>query len=102
MNGDLERRYRRVLRLLPGWYRQLWEEDMVAAFLDGWLTGDPEADEYISKAAGPEWAEVAAVGRPGCPAVPGRRGRSAPVLRLGPGHTARGAHRDAGARDAGP
>ena len=61
MSGDLERRYRRVLRLLPGWYRQLWEEDMVAAFLDGWLTGDPEADEYISKAAGPEWAEVASV-----------------------------------------
>ena len=61
MSGDLERRYRRVLRLLPGWYRQLWEEDMVAAFLDGWLTGDPEADEYISKAARPEWAEVASV-----------------------------------------
>ncbi len=61
MSGDLERRYRRVLRLLPGWYRQLWEEDMVAAFLDGWLTGDPEADEYISKAAKPEWAEVASV-----------------------------------------
>jgi hypothetical protein len=61
MSGDLERRYRRVLRLLPGWYRELWEEDMVAAFLDGWLTGDPEADEYISKAAGPEWAEVASV-----------------------------------------
>jgi hypothetical protein len=34
---------------------------MVAAFLDGWLTGDPEADEYISKAARPEWAEVASV-----------------------------------------
>jgi len=61
VSGDLERRYRRVLRLLPGWYRQLWEEDMVAAFLDGWLTGDPEADEYISKAARPEWAEVASV-----------------------------------------
>jgi hypothetical protein len=61
MSGDLERRYRQVLRLLPGWYRQLWEEDMVAAFLDGWLTGDPEADEYISKAARPEWAEVASV-----------------------------------------
>jgi hypothetical protein len=58
---DLEQRYRRVLRLLPGYYRQLWEEDMVAAFLDGWLTGDPEADEYISKAARPEWAEVASV-----------------------------------------
>jgi hypothetical protein len=50
-----------VLRLLPGWYRQRWEEDMVAAFLDGWLTGDPEADEYITWAAGPSWAEVASV-----------------------------------------
>jgi hypothetical protein len=61
MSGNLERRYRRVLRLLPGWYREQWEEDMVAAFLDGWLTGDPEADEYISKAAGPSTAEVASV-----------------------------------------
>ena len=50
-----------MLRLLPGWYREQWEEDIVAAFLDSWLTGDPEADEYISKAAGPSWAEVASV-----------------------------------------
>lgn len=61
MSGNLERRYRRVLRLLPGWYRELWEEDMVAAFLDSWLTGDPEADEYITKVAGPSPAEVASV-----------------------------------------
>jgi hypothetical protein len=61
VSGDLERRYRRVLRLLPGWYRQQWEEDMVAAFLDGWLTGDPETDAYIIKAAGPSGAEVASV-----------------------------------------
>jgi hypothetical protein len=61
VSGDLERRYRRVLRLLPDWYRQQWEEDMVAAFLDSWLTGDPDADEYITKAAGPSWAEVASV-----------------------------------------
>src|ERR1700733_15769862 len=59
MSGDLERRYRRVLRLLPGYYRERWEEDMVAAFLDGWLTGDAEADEFINKVARPEWAEVA-------------------------------------------
>jgi len=38
---DLEQRYRRVLRLLPGYYRDKWEEDMVAAFLDSWLTGWP-------------------------------------------------------------
>jgi hypothetical protein len=61
MSSNLERRYRRVLRLLPGWYRRQWEQDMVAAFLDGWLTGDADADEYISKAAGPGWAETASV-----------------------------------------
>ena len=61
MSSDLERRYRRVLRLLPGWYRQRWEEDMITALLDGWLTGDPETDEYITTAARPEWAEVASV-----------------------------------------
>jgi hypothetical protein len=61
MSGNLERRYRRVLRLLPGWYRDKWEQDMVAAFLDSWLTGDSEADAYITRAAGPSWAEVASV-----------------------------------------
>ena len=29
-----ERQYRRVLQLLPAGYRQLWEEDMVSAYLD--------------------------------------------------------------------
>jgi hypothetical protein len=61
MNSNLERRYRRVVRLLPSWYRGQWEEDMVAAFLDSWLTGDPAADEYIRKVAGPSSAEVASV-----------------------------------------
>ena len=61
MSGELERRYRRVLRVLPRYYREQWEQDMIGAFLDGWLTGDPEADEYISKAARPSWAEVASV-----------------------------------------
>ena len=61
MSGSLEWRYRRVLRLLPGWYREQREEDMVAAFLDSWLTGDPEADEYISRAGGPSLAETASV-----------------------------------------
>jgi len=61
MSSDLERRCRRVVRLLPGWYRQQWEQDMVAAFLDSRLTGDPEADACISKAAGPGWAETASV-----------------------------------------
>jgi hypothetical protein len=61
MSSDLERRYRRVLRLLPGWYRQRWEEDMITALLDGWLTGDPATDEYIGRAAWPGCAEVASV-----------------------------------------
>ena len=33
MNAELERRYRRLLRLLPAGYRRAWEEDMVTAFL---------------------------------------------------------------------
>ena len=33
MSAALERRYRRVLRLLPAGYRQAWEEDMVSAYL---------------------------------------------------------------------
>jgi hypothetical protein len=62
VSGDLERRYRRALRLLPGYYRKQWEEDMVAAFLDSSLTGDPEEDEFIiqyGKPSGPELASVA-------------------------------------------
>jgi len=61
VSSDLERRYRRVLRLLPGWYRQQWEQDMVAAFLAGWQSGDPEADEYIGRVAWPGWAETVSV-----------------------------------------
>jgi hypothetical protein len=33
VSSQLEQRYRRVLRLLPAGYRQAWEEDMVASFL---------------------------------------------------------------------
>jgi hypothetical protein len=58
---DLERRYRRVLRLLPGYYRERWEEDMVAAFLDSWLSGDPEDDEWILEFGRPGWPEAASV-----------------------------------------
>jgi hypothetical protein len=61
VSGDLERRYRRVLRLLPGWYRQQWEQDMVAAFLDTCRSGDPGADEHLSQTAGPGWAELSSV-----------------------------------------
>ena len=58
---DLEQRYRRVLRLLPGWYRDKWEEDMVAAFLDSWHTGDPEDDAWALEFGKPTWDEVASV-----------------------------------------
>ena len=63
MSGGLglEQRYRRVLRLLPGYYRQRWEEDMVAAFLDSWLTGDPDEDEAVVEFCKPSWAEAASV-----------------------------------------
>ena len=63
MSGSpgLEQRYRRVLRLLPGYYRDRWEQDMVAAFLDSWLTGDPEEDGAILEFCEPTWAEVASV-----------------------------------------
>ena len=61
MSGDLERRYRRVLRLLPGYYRRQWEEDMVTAFLESSLTGDPEEDEFATEYGRPSWAEIASV-----------------------------------------
>jgi len=63
MSGGLglEQRYRRVLRLLPGYYRDRWEEDMVAAFLDSWLTGDPDEDECVLEFCKPTWPEVASV-----------------------------------------
>jgi hypothetical protein len=57
----LEQRYRRVLRLLPGYYRERWEQDMVAAFLDSWLTGDPEVDAAVRRFCRPSWGEVASV-----------------------------------------
>src|SRR5215469_1271313 len=61
MSGDLERRYRRVLRILPGYYRQRWEEDMVTAFLESSLTGDREEDEFVTEYGRPAWPEVASV-----------------------------------------
>jgi len=57
----LEQRYRRVLRLLPGYYRDKWEEDMVAAFLDSWHSGDPDDDEWALEFCKPTWGEVGSV-----------------------------------------
>jgi hypothetical protein len=63
MSGGLglEQRYRRVLRVLPGYYRDQWEEDMVAAFLDSWHTGDPDDDEFALEFCKPTRDEVASV-----------------------------------------
>jgi hypothetical protein len=63
MSGDLdlEQRYRQVLRLLPRYYRDKWEEDMVAAFLDGWLTGDPDEDSVTMEYDRPTRQEVVSV-----------------------------------------
>jgi hypothetical protein len=59
--GDLELRYRRALRLLPRYYRDQWEEDMVSAFLESSLTGDPGEDEFIIEFGKPSWPELASV-----------------------------------------
>jgi hypothetical protein len=63
MSGDLdlEQRYRRVLRLLPGYYRDKWEEDTVAAFLDSWMTGDPDEDSVTMEYDRPTRQEIASV-----------------------------------------
>ena len=73
MNGGvgLEQRYRRVLRLLPGYYRQQWEEDMVAAFLDSWLTGDPEVDAAVLKFCRPGLGALARIPGSGADSVTG-------------------------------
>lgn len=58
---ELERRYRRLLRVLPGYYRRAWEEDMVATFLAGALPEDPEDAEFAGEYGRPDWSEVASI-----------------------------------------
>ena len=58
---DLEQRYRRVLRLLPRYYREQWEDDMVAAFLDSWVSGDPDDDAWALEFCKPTRGDVASV-----------------------------------------
>jgi hypothetical protein len=48
MSSLMERRYRRVLRLLPAGYRHRWEEDMVGAFMAGAYASNPHADDVMS------------------------------------------------------
>lgn len=59
----LEGRYRRVLRLLPASYRQAWEEEMVATFLETMESDDPEQTSYLADYGRPSWSEVASVVR---------------------------------------
>ena len=56
----LEERYRRVLRMLPATYRQRWEEDMVAAFLEAAHAADPADPERVEFSS-PGRGEVASV-----------------------------------------
>jgi hypothetical protein len=57
----LEQRYRRVLRVLPASYREMWEEDMVATFLESVATDDADKAEYLADFGRPGWSEVASV-----------------------------------------
>src|SRR5205807_1970041 len=87
MNGDLdlEQRYRRVLRPLPGYYRDKWEEDMVAAFLGSWMTGALEEDPVPMGYDRPSRQEIAR----GVPLAP-RRYLGGPGRRRRPGLPAAG------------
>lgn len=59
--NQLERRYRRVLKVLPTPYRQAWEEDMVATFLAGAVPADPEDAAFATDYGRPNRSEVASV-----------------------------------------
>ena len=104
MSGDLdlEQRYRRVLRLLPGYYRRAWEQDMVAAFLESSLTGDPDEDDWVLEFSKPAWREITSVAALAFRLYLGGHRRPPPVLRLGPGRTARGPHRNPAPGGTGP
>ncbi len=55
MRSPLERRYRRLLRILPVGYRDRWEEDMVSAFLESANATHPDVNKV--SASRPRWAE---------------------------------------------
>jgi len=62
--SELERRYRLLLRALPAWYRERRADEMVDAFLTGWLDehqSEIDGDESVSTAwayGWPGWAEI--------------------------------------------
>lgn len=57
----IEERYRSVLRLLPGSYREIWEEDMVATFLETMTREDPDEAQYLADCGRPGLPEVASI-----------------------------------------
>lgn len=57
----LEERYRNVLRMLPAAYREVWEDDMVATFLETMATNDPDEANYLADFGRPAPSEVASV-----------------------------------------
>ncbi len=55
--SPLEQRYRAWLRLLPAPYREVWQDDLVATFLDG----AEDIDEAGLADAHPTWSEAGSV-----------------------------------------
>ena len=84
----LERRYRRVLGLLPSSYREVWAEDMVSTYLDSVAPDDREDAEYAAEYGRPHWTEVASIAalavrlRIGSAGAPPRYAAWSEVIRL--------------------
>lgn len=55
--SELERRYRRLLRLLPRHYRDEREEEMLAVFLAAEQSADPDNFDITLRYGSPSWAE---------------------------------------------
>ncbi|MET8147138.1 hypothetical protein ACIBSW_12140 [Actinoplanes sp. NPDC049668] len=60
MSSLLEDRYRLVLRMLPSDYRQAWEEDMVASFMQAAYAAAPDDAEGV-EISRPSLAETASI-----------------------------------------
>lgn len=58
---ELEKRYRRLLRILPTPYRAVREEEMVETYLLSMETEDAEDTEFLADYGHPGWAERASV-----------------------------------------
>ncbi|HEV2088572.1 MAG TPA: hypothetical protein VGR21_09695, partial [Cryptosporangiaceae bacterium] len=60
MSSLLEDRYRRALRVLPAYYRDAWEEDMVATFLEASYAAHPDDPEGVEMSS-PSRSERASI-----------------------------------------